>query len=265
MLNSEVPVEANQLDRELTSEKGSSQPSIIVSSDVCKTVVLDGGRELQILKGISFEIKRGESVAIVGRSGSGKTTLLGLLAGLDVASAGSVRLMGQALESLDEDRRADLRAEHVGFVFQSFHLLPTLNALENVMMPLELFGHKGARAEAQQILHSLGLGDRQGHFPAQMSGGEQQRVALARAFACQPDILFADEPTGNLDTRTGEQIIQALFERNQAQGTTLVIVTHDIALARRCDQVIEIEDGCVKPSGSDAPDVDATLIDAEAV
>lgn len=220
--------------------------NIISVKNVSKSVTLDGGQVLDILKGISFDVEEGKSVAIVGRSGSGKTTLLGLLAGLDVSTSGSISFMSQALENLSEDQRAELRAEHVGFVFQSFHLLPTLTALENVMMPLELFGHEQAESEASAILASVGLSDRASHYPAQMSGGEQQRVAVARAFACQPKVLFADEPTGNLDSKTGADIIKALFQRNKEHGTSLIIVTHDMGLAELCDQVIEIEDGKVK-------------------
>lgn len=224
-------------------EQNNLQPSAISVSDLSKDIELEGGQRLGILKGISFEIKQGEAVAIVGRSGSGKTTLLGVLAGLDTASGGSVELMGEALETLDEDARAELRARHVGFVFQSFHLLPTLTALENVMMPLEMQKHKNAVGEATALLRRFGLSDRLAHFPPQLSGGEQQRVALARAFACAPDILFADEPTGNLDSATGEAIIEALFQRNKEHKTTLILVTHDQALASRCDRQIVIQDG----------------------
>lgn len=222
-----------------------SAKSVLSVRDLRKQVELGNHRELDILKGIDFEIKHGESVAIVGRSGSGKTTLLGILAGLDTASSGSVSLMGQTLEALDEDERAALRARYVGFVFQSFHLLPSLTALENVMMPLEMAQHDEPMKHAATLLSSLGLGDRLEHYPAQMSGGEQQRVALARAFAADPEILFADEPTGNLDRTTGEEIINALFERNRLHQTTLVIVTHDPELAKRCDRQLLIEDGLI--------------------
>lgn len=208
-----------------------------------KSVALGDNNQLDILKAISFSLAKGGSLAIVGRSGSGKTTLLGLLAGLDVGSQGEVELLGKQLSKLSEDERAQLRAEHVGFVFQSFQLLPTLNALENVALPLELQGEPLAEQKAVDILNDLGLADRMAHYPAQMSGGEQQRVALARAFACSPDILFADEPTGNLDSKTGERIIEALFERNRSLGTTLVLVTHDMELARRCESIIHIDDG----------------------
>ena len=191
---------------------------------------------LEILKGITLEIKSGESVAIVGASGSGKSTLLGLLAGLDEASAGRVIIGDTDLGTLDEDARALFRGKQVGFVFQSFQLLPALTALENVMLPLELQGIGDAREQAEQFLGRVELSERMLHYPKQMSGGEQQRVAIARAFASTPTILFADEPTGNLDTRTGTHIIDLLFELNREQGTTLVLVTHDMALAQRCER-----------------------------
>lgn len=205
--------------------------------------VTSGNDRLEILKGINVEIKRAESVAIVGPSGSGKTTLLGLLAGLDVASEGDVTLCGQPLKALNEDQRAALRAEHVGFVFQSFQLLPALTALENVMLPLELNGSRGAEREARRYLDQVGLKERLSHYPRQLSGGEQQRVALARAFAVQPAILFADEPTGNLDEQTGARIVDQLFQLNEQAGTTLVLVTHEMALARRCNRVLEMHNG----------------------
>ncbi|MCB1703107.1 MAG: ABC transporter ATP-binding protein [Halioglobus sp.] len=201
------------------------------------------GTELEILKGITLEIKSGESVAIVGASGSGKSTLLGLLAGLDEASAGTVVIGDTNLGELDEDGRALFRGRHVGFVFQSFQLLPALTALENVMLPLELQGHARAREQADNFLQRVGLGPRTGHYPRQLSGGEQQRVAIARAFASHPSILFADEPTGNLDTRTGATIIDLLFELNREEGTTLVLVTHDAQLADRCQRRICLEAG----------------------
>ena len=192
--------------------------------------------ELEILRGIDLEIRRGETAAIVGASGSGKSTLLGLLAGMDVASAGEVWLGGVNLSALDEDARARLRAEKVGFVFQNFQLLPALTAKENVMLPLELAGIDEAGSIAERFLGEGGLQDRPGHYPTTLSGGEQQRVAIARAFAREPAVLFADEPTGNLDTRTGERIIDLLFELNARASTTLVLVTHDERLAERCDQ-----------------------------
>jgi len=203
------------------------------------------GTELEILKGITLEIKSGEAVAIIGASGSGKSTLLGLLAGLDESSAGSVHIDGTDLGALDEDGRARFRASNIGFVFQSFQLLPALTALENVMLPLELQGHTNVAEQAEHYLKRVELGDRMGHYPLQLSGGEQQRVAIARAFANKPAILFADEPTGNLDTRTGERIIDLLFELNREEGTTLVLVTHDAALADRCQRRLRLDSGAL--------------------
>ncbi len=203
------------------------------------------GGELEILKGINLEIKSGESVAIVGASGSGKSTLLGLLAGLDEATAGSVVVGGTDLGRLDEDGRAAFRARHVGFVFQSFQLLPALTALENVMLPLELQREPDARRQAESFLERVGLAERTDHYPRQLSGGEQQRVAIARAFAARPDILFADEPTGNLDTRTGHRITDLLFELNSEEGTTLVLVTHDPQLAGRCERRLQLDAGAL--------------------
>ena len=200
-------------------------------------------RELTILKEVSFSIGAGEAIAIVGASGSGKSTLLSLLAGLDVPSEGSVRLDGVVLSTLDEDGRAKLRGEKIGFVFQSFQLLPALTALENVMLPLELRGDRDAATPARKILERVGLGERLGHYPRQLSGGEQQRVALARAFVTQPTLLFADEPTGNLDTETGSAIIDLLFELNAQSGTTLVLVTHDERIAERCGRVLRLAAG----------------------
>lgn len=208
------------------------------------------GTELEILKGITLEIKSGESVAIVGASGSGKSTLLGLLAGLDEASAGSVVIHDTNITDLDEDGRALFRSQHIGFVFQSFQLLPALTALENVMLPLELAGKAGAEAAASDYLERVGLGQRLHHYPKQMSGGEQQRVAIARAFAAQPDILFADEPTGNLDTTTGRTIVDLLFELNRQAGTTLVLVTHDLSLAQRCQRCVQLESGALLSEAS---------------
>jgi len=201
------------------------------------------GGELEILKGITLEIKSGESVAIVGASGSGKSTLLGLLAGLDEASGGRVIIGDTDLGQMDEDGRAQFRGREVGFVFQSFQLLPALTALENVMLPLELQGRRNAREQAENYLTRVELGPRVDHYPRQLSGGEQQRVAIARAFAAEPRILFADEPTGNLDTRTGGHIIDLLFELNREEGTTLVLVTHDEVLAARCERRLCIEAG----------------------
>ena len=192
--------------------------------------------ELEILRGIDLEIKRGETAAIVGASGSGKSTLLGLLAGLDSPSSGEITLDGTNIVNLDEDARATLRSEKVGFVFQNFQLLPALTALENVMLPLELAGIDGAREKSEEFLSRVGLAERFHHYPRTLSGGEQQRVAIARAFASQPLILFADEPTGNLDTTTGATVVELLFGLNKEEGTTLVLVTHDNTLADRCQR-----------------------------
>jgi putative ABC transport system ATP-binding protein len=198
---------------------------------------------LTILSGVSFDINSGESVAVVGPSGAGKSTLLALLAGLDLPTDGHVTLNGNNLNELDEDGRAKVRAESVGFVFQSFHLVPSLNALENVMLPLELAGNKNARATSREIIKKVGLGDRWSHYPAQLSGGEKQRVAIARAFATEPAVLFADEPTGNLDARTGATIMELMFELNRSSSTTLVLVTHDGDLAERCDRILALDMG----------------------
>ncbi|OYY92862.1 MAG: ABC transporter [Hydrogenophilales bacterium 28-61-23] len=204
-----------------------------------------GQETLTILADVSFSVNSGETVAIVGSSGSGKSTLLGLIAGLDIPSVGQVRLDGVALSDLDEDGRAALRGRSMGFVFQSFQLLPGLTALENVMLPLELAGRKDAVEVAGEHLARVGLSARARHRPTQLSGGEQQRVALARAFAVSPRILLADEPTGNLDAHTGAQIIQLMFELNRARGASLIIVTHDVALASRCGRQIHLDGGRV--------------------
>jgi len=200
---------------------------------------------LAILSDVSLAISRGETVAVMGASGAGKSTLLALLAGLDEPTSGSVHLAGSDLTTLDEDGRAALRARHVGFVFQSFHLVPSLTALENVMLPLELARRRDARAAALEVLGRVGLAGRVGHYPRQLSGGEQQRVAIARAFVTRPDVLFADEPTGNLDAATGERIMELLFGLNAETGATLVLVTHDQALAARCGRVIRLDAGRV--------------------
>ena len=200
---------------------------------------------LIILDDVSIHINAGETIAIVGASGAGKSTLLALLAGLDVPTSGSVRINGTELSQLDEDGRAALRAQHVGFFFQSFHLVPSLTALENIMLPLELGGQTNPREKASLALQNVGLSARGGHYPNQLSGGEQQRVAIARAFVTHPSVLFADEPTGNLDTATGDKIVQQLFDMNAAAGTTLVLVTHDQKLASRCQRVIHLEMGKV--------------------
>jgi len=208
-------------------------------------IVPSGDEMLAILQDIRLEVMPGEALAVVGASGSGKSTLLGLLAGLDVPSAGSVKLDGQDLFSLDEDGRARLRAQLLGFVFQSFQLLPALNAQENVMLPLELAGNAGAAELALVMLNRVGLGERLRHYPKHLSGGEQQRVALARAFVMQPKLLLADEPTGNLDAATGADVIDLMFELNAEHGTTLVLVTHDEMLARRCTRQIRLAGGRV--------------------
>jgi putative ABC transport system ATP-binding protein len=198
---------------------------------------------LVIVKDATFEVRAGEAVAILGASGSGKSTLLGLLAGLDVPTRGRVWIDGTDLFALDEDGRAQLRGRMVGFVFQSFQLLPALTALENAMLPLELLGGADAAGRAREVLERVGLGERLGHYPRQLSGGEQQRVAVARAFVTEPKLLFADEPTGNLDSTTGEHVIDLLFQMNRERGTTLVLVTHDAELAKRCDRRLHIAGG----------------------
>jgi len=215
---------------------------ILRASEIGKQVTT-GTTELTILTGVSFEVRAGEAVAIVGVSGSGKSTLLGLLAGLDTPSAGSVRIDGHDLFTLDEDGRAALRGRMVGFVFQSFQLLPAMTALENVMLPLELAGAEDAGAPARAMLARVGLSERLHHYPKQLSGGEQQRVAIARAFVTRPKLLFADEPTGNLDAATGQQVIDLLFELNHESGTTLLLVTHDEAVTGRCDRVLRLAAG----------------------
>tara|TARA_R110002073_G_scaffold185045_2_gene343565 strand:- start:2531 stop:3217 length:687 start_codon:yes stop_codon:yes gene_type:complete len=202
-----------------------------------------GDEQLTILQNIDLEVNAGEAVAVVGASGSGKSTLLGLLAGLDIPTSGKVHLDGVDIFTLDEDNRAALRGKVLGFVFQSFQLLPALTAIENVMLPLELFATNNVLATAQRLLKRVGLEMRLNHYPKQLSGGEQQRVAIARAFATQPKLLLADEPTGNLDSTTGTQIIELMFELNREQGTTLVLVTHDEALSQRCSRQIRLADG----------------------
>ncbi len=226
----------------------SPEHSALQVSALGKRVPLPSG-ELTILEGVGFEIDHGDTVAIVGASGSGKSTLLSLLAGLDSPSSGAVMLDGETISTLDEDGRARVRGEKVGFVFQSFQLLPSLTALENVMLPLELRGDADAETPARQILQKVGLGERLGHYPRQLSGGEQQRVALARAFVTRPSLLFADEPTGNLDTHTGQSIIELLFALNSEAGTTLVLVTHDEHLAVRCGRILRLDSGRLVADG----------------
>jgi putative ABC transport system ATP-binding protein len=222
-MNRDIVLQAQQLTREVSSPEG----------------------PLTIVRDVSFTIHARESVAIVGPSGAGKSTLLALLAGLDLPTSGLVHLAGENLNALDEDGRARVRAQHVGFVFQSFHLIPALTALENVMLPIELKGTGDARAEAHRMLVRVGLEAREGHYPRQLSGGEQQRVALARASVGRPAVLFADEPTGNLDSATGARITDLLFELNRDADTTLVLVTHDATLAARCDRSLRMEAGAL--------------------
>lgn len=207
--------------------------------------VPSGGGELVILSDIDLEVMRGEVLAVVGASGSGKSTLLALLAGLDTPSSGVVELDGEDLFAMDEDARAALRGRAVGFVFQSFQLLPSLSALENVMLPLELAGRRDAEGAAREVLVRVGLGERLGHYPRHLSGGEQQRVALARAFVVRPKLLFADEPTGSLDAASGAAVIELLFELNREYGATLVLVTHDESLAARCSRILRLVAGRV--------------------
>jgi putative ABC transport system ATP-binding protein len=218
-----------------------SEP-VIRAQNVAKVVPTAEG-QLTILDGSDLEINAGESVAVVGASGSGKTTLLGILAGLDLPSSGAVTLVGRELTSLNEEQRARVRGEEVGFVFQTFQLLASLTALENVMLPAELHGEADAGDQARELLEKVGLGQRMHHYPRQLSGGEQQRVAIARAFASRPNVLFADEPTGNLDTATGAHIVDLLFELNAEFATTLVLVTHDDRVAGRCQRMIALDGG----------------------
>jgi putative ABC transport system ATP-binding protein len=218
------------------------EDAVLAARNVSKQVSSPEG-SLTILSNVSFAIDKGDSVAVVGASGAGKSTLLALLAGLDLPTEGEIWLDGVNLTNLDEDGRAAVRAASVGFVFQSFHLVPSLNALENVMLPLELAGFDSPRQKAMDILQQVGLGERWSHYPAQLSGGEKQRVAIARSFATEPAVLFADEPTGNLDSRTGGHVIDLMFELNRNSSTTLVLVTHDETLAARCDRIIGLDGG----------------------
>jgi putative ABC transport system ATP-binding protein len=218
------------------------QPPIIQAHDLYYEII-NHDNQLRILQGLNLSIATGEQVAIIGSSGSGKSTLLSLLAGLDVPTGGNVQIKGSLFSGLDEDGRATIRAKTMGFVFQSFQLLPSLTALENVMLPLQLKSHPQAKALSLEALDKVGLSQRLQHYPKQLSGGEQQRVALARAFATEPEILFADEPTGNLDNATGQMIIELLFKMNKEAGTTLVLVTHDIQLANRCQRQLHLQNG----------------------
>ncbi|MDT7042713.1 ABC transporter ATP-binding protein [Candidatus Nitronereus thalassa] len=209
-----------------------------------------GGQVVSILKGITFDVPAKQIMAIVGPSGSGKSTLLGLLAGLDKPTSGSIQLNGQEITTCTEYELAHFRRKHIGYIFQSFHLIPTLTALENVALPLELSGDSSANTRAQELLEAVGLQDRQGHYPTQLSGGEQQRVAVARAFSCRPPILLADEPTGNLDSATGQKVIDLLLNLNRDQGSTLVLVTHDSTLAARTERIIALHDGAISSDQS---------------
>ncbi|HYG54528.1 MAG TPA: ABC transporter ATP-binding protein [Burkholderiales bacterium] len=224
------------------SDKSSTSRSVLIARGIGKTVK-SGDSDLVILRDIDLAVTQGEALAVVGASGSGKSTLLAILAGLDTPTEGSVEIDGVPLFSRSEDERAELRGRLVGFVFQSFHLLPALTALENVMLPLELADHPEAESLASQVLSRVGLGERLHHYPKHLSGGEQQRVALARAFVVRPRLLFADEPTGSLDADSGAGVIQLLFEMNREYGTTLVLVTHDDSLARRCQRILRLAGG----------------------
>jgi putative ABC transport system ATP-binding protein len=230
-----------QADRKGAGE--AAPATTIVRAEALTKQVTTPDHELTIVRSATFAVRPGEAVAILGASGSGKSTLLGLLAGLDVPTSGRVFIGDTSLFDLDEDGRARLRGQMVGFVFQSFQLLPALTALENVMLPLELAGGADAAGRARKVLGEVGLGERLGHYPRQLSGGEQQRVAVARAFVTEPRLLFADEPTGNLDSTTGEHVIDLLFQMNRERGTTLVLVTHDPELAKRCDRRVHIAAG----------------------
>lgn len=224
------------------SNESRNAEAVLVAENVTKQVISPEG-SLTILSDVSFSVDKGDSVAVVGASGAGKSTLLALLAGLDLPTEGRIWLNGINLTDLDEDGRADVRAASVGFVFQSFHLVPSLNALENVMLPLELASRESPRQAALEILNQVGLAERWSHYPAQLSGGEKQRVAIARAFATEPAVLFADEPTGNLDSQTGGHVMDLMFELNKSSSTTLVLVTHDRTLAERCDRTIGLDAG----------------------
>jgi putative ABC transport system ATP-binding protein len=237
---------ARTLEGTRDAEPEAKGASIIVKAEALTKQVATPDHTLVILRDVRLEVHAGEAVAILGASGSGKSTLLGLLAGLDVPSAGKVWIDGEDLFALDEDGRARLRGRMVGFVFQSFQLLPALTALENVMLPLELSGGRDAKARAAKVLGEVGLADRLTHYPRQLSGGEQQRVAVARAFVTEPKLLFADEPTGNLDSTTGDHVIELLFDMNRDRGTTLVLVTHDEHLAARCGRRIRIASGALQ-------------------
>ena len=230
------------------TDRSLGDAAVLAAHDISKQVSSPEG-SLTILSAVSFTIAAGESVAVVGPSGAGKSTLLALLAGLDLPSSGYVVLNGTNLSELDEDGRARLRADNVGFVFQSFHLVPSLNALENVMLPLELAGHRDARDAAYEVIGRVGLESRWRHYPAQLSGGEKQRVAIARAFATEPAVLFADEPTGNLDAATGGRVMDLMLELNETSSTTLILVTHEARLADRCGRVLSLDAGRLVADG----------------
>jgi putative ABC transport system ATP-binding protein len=243
MLLSESESENNfNLTHQLEKSTLAKNTSAILATNLSKHVG-DGANKIEILNNLGLEVEQGESVAIVGSSGSGKSTLLALLAGLDVPTAGAVEVASQPFSTLDEDARAAMRGAQMGFVFQSFQLLPTMTALENVMLPMQLANRKDAKQMAMATLEKVGLAERLQHYPKQLSGGEQQRVAIARAFAPQPAILFADEPTGNLDITTGERIIDLLFSLNRQANTTLILVTHDVQLAQRCERTLTLQHG----------------------
>ncbi len=232
-------------DKIKTRDKIISNSQIVTCRQVNKVVKSTEG-SISILENIDLEINAGETIAVIGQSGSGKTTLLSLLAGLDVSTSGSIQLFQQIIESLDEDARAELRNQYIGFVFQAFHLLPGFTALENVMLPLEINDKVDAETIAKQLLVRVGMEHRLGHYPTTLSGGEQQRVAIARAFATNPPLLLADEPTGNLDTETGQNMIDLLFELNQEHGTTLILVTHDESLTKCCDRCFRLTQGKIE-------------------
>ena len=225
-----------------TTHDAAISTTAILATNLSKHVG-EGANKIEILNDLNLQVSQGDSVAIVGSSGSGKSTLLALLAGLDIPTTGAVQVSGQAFSALDEDARAAVRGQKMGFVFQSFQLLPTMTALENVMLPMQLANRKDAKQQALQTLEKVGLAERLNHYPKQLSGGEQQRVAIARAFATQPAILFADEPTGNLDIATGERIIELLFSLNEQGKTTLILVTHDAQLAKRCNRTLILKNG----------------------
>lgn len=242
--NEHSPINVNQPS---THHHTTTSTPAILATNLCKSVGEEPNK-ISILSELQLKVAAGESVAIVGSSGSGKSTLLGLLAGLDQPSSGNVSVKGAAFSGLDEDARAAIRGKNMGFVFQSFQLLPTMTALENVMLPMQLANQANAKQVALATLEKVGLGTRTSHYPKQLSGGEQQRVAIARAFASQPAILFADEPTGNLDLATGERIIELLFDLNHAAGTTLILVTHDMKLAKRCQRSLTLNNGQLSES-----------------